>query len=131
MKLLLRQSCVFMLLLLQVFAPLVHAHIEGEASDSQVHIHNLHNHHVSVKSDDSVQPLPALQHLDVIIDLNFAIKDKVDLKDLSPSWCAQLPFWHDWQPQQLEQSTHFPPLFKTSKTSFKYLVIAPRAPPIL
>ncbi len=117
-----------MLLLLQVFAPLVHAHTETKSNDSRVHIHSFHSHD-SVESSDSAVSLHGLEHLDVVIELNFAIKDKVDLKDLFPSWYVQLPLWHDWQPQQPEQSIDSPPLFKTSKTSFKLLVIAPRAPP--
>lgn len=128
MKLFLRQSCVFMLLLLQAFAPLVHAHTETVANDSRVHLHDFQSY-ISVESSNGMALLPELQHVDIVIALSPAIKEKNDLKDLFPSLYVQLYLWHSFQLQQLEQSIDFLALFKIRQTSFKHLVTAPRAPP--
>lgn len=129
MKLLLRQSCVFMLFLLQVFAPLVHAHTEIKGSDSSVHIHNSYAH-ISLETSESLGSVQALQHSDVVIVLSPGIKEKNDLKDLCPRLYVQQCVWCYLQAQQLEQKPDSPPFFKAIKTSFKRLVTAPRAPPI-
>ncbi|NOQ17116.1 MAG: hypothetical protein GQ581_08645 [Methyloprofundus sp.] len=118
-----------MLLLLQVFAPLVHAHTEIKGSDSSVHTHNFYVH-ISIETSESLESVQALQHSDVVIVLSPVIKEKNDLQDLFPRLYVQQCVWCYLQAQQLEQKPDFPPFFKAIKTSFKRFVAAPRAPPI-
>jgi hypothetical protein len=129
MQLLLRQSCVFMLLLLQVFAPLVHAHTDASSDDGSIYIHTFGTQLAIDNSGSSIEHLQSVQHTDVIITLNSVIKEKNNLTDLLPKLYVQQHLWRYLQLQQSEQKIVFPAFFNTSKTSVKFFVTAPRAPP--
>jgi len=127
MKLFLRQSCVFFLLLLQGIAPFVHAHAHEHMDDlvvnSGLHVHSY------LDSHEIMSEQPECQAMNSIIALSPLIKEKQEKHDSFIAMSIQL-YILEWKLVSSRKETlSFAPFIQASHTRFTYHNTGPRAPP--
>jgi len=127
MKLFLRQSCVFFLLLLQGIAPFVHAHAHEHRDDmavnSGLHVHNY------LDSHEVISGQAVCKAMDSVISLNPLIKEKQERHDSFIAVYVQL-YILQWLPASLQKERFsFVPSIQANTPSITHHNIGPRAPP--
>lgn len=124
-----RRFIVLLLLLLQGFTPLVHAHVQMMDSVED----GLHIHHADslVNQADPFSSLEVCRHSGPIIDMHAAIQQK-RLLEGEPVAISFSDYRHDFVlPLRAKIRIGFsPPSIVAIKSSINLSVIAPRAPPI-
>jgi len=127
MKLFLRQSCVFFLLLLQGIAPFVHAHahkhMDDVAVNSGLHVHNY------LDSHEIISEQPTCNAMNSVISLSPLIKEKQAVHDSFIAVYVQL-YILEWLPAPLQKERFsFAPLIQANTPRVPHHNIGPRAPP--
>lgn len=83
MKLFFHQSIILLLLLLQGFTPLVHAHVTGDGSEYGLHIDGISS---SVEKSPQLSSFESISHTDIVIGMPAAVQQKNKL-------FVELPFF--------------------------------------
>ncbi len=126
MKLLLHRFIVLLLLLLQGFTPLVHAHVQADNAGYGVHLHDLSRY---TNKAAHVSALELFADSGAVIEMNSAIKANrliVADVDFAILQCCALFFL---QQSFVSKQIVLSPYYQTLKSSIKFSVSAPRAPP--
>lgn len=122
-----RRFIVLFLLLLQGFTPLVHAHVQTVDGGYGLHIHEFSAY---TDKESYLSSLEFFADSGAVIDMNSAIKERnllsADL-DAACVYACVLVFLQQFIVQQL---LGFSPPLDALKSSIKYSVFAPRAPPL-
>ena len=124
MILVIRRSIIFLLLVLQGFAPLVHAHVHIINSDDGIHIHGIttatsHEHQLSALDEFSCSS--------AAIGVHSAIQKK---KSLNADACYASYTDFVQFPEFIEKTVGFSPPDSDLKSSILLSDFAPRAPPV-
>ena len=125
MKLFLRQSCVFFLLLLQGIAPFVHAHTHEHEHDLVVNT-GFHSH---LESHEIISEQPICKAVNTIIALSPLIKEKQEKHDSFMAVSIQLYMLEWLQASSQKEILSFATLISPSNPRFTYHNTGPRAPP--
>ena len=127
MILVIRRFIIFLLLVLQGFAPLVHAHVHIIGSEDGVHIHGIttattHEHELSALDKFSCS--------NTAIGMHSAIQKKKSLNaDLNANTCYLSYTGFVWFPVFIEKTVGFSPPYIALKSSLLLSASAARAPP--
>jgi len=125
MKLLFHRSIILLLLLLQGFTPLVHAHVSGDGSEYGLHIDGISS---SVGKSSQFSSFDSIGHTDIVIGMPAAVQQKNKLFVEIPS------FSHTNHNKLIKRFVIAKKLFLFSSNSLPRSVVdrsssAPRAPP--
>lgn len=129
MKIFIRRFVVLLLLLLQGFTPLVHAHVQiMDSLEDGLHIHYTDS---LVNQTDLFSAFEACQLSGPIIDMHAAIQQK-RLLEGEPVAISFSDYQHNFVlPLRAKKRIGFsPPFIIIIKSYINLSVIAPRAPPI-
>jgi len=83
MKLLFHRSIILLLLLLQGFTPLVHAHVSGDGSEYGLHIDGISS---SAEKSPQLSSFDSIGHTDIVIGMPAAVQQKNKLFVEIPSF---------------------------------------------
>ena len=129
MILFVRRFIILLLLVLQGFAPLVHAHVHIVDSDDGVHIHGV----TSVASHEhQLSALDKFSCSSAAIGMHSAIQKKNSLNadDLNADSCDTNHTGFVQFPQLIKKTVGFSPPNISLKSSLLLSASAPRAPPL-
>lgn len=120
---------ILLLLLLQGFTPLVHAHVQSVESGSGLHLHEFDSY-IEKQTYTSVSSLAFIDKSGAVIDMSAAIKQQTSLIDNLDSSCFYFCVAVFLQQAFLEKSLDFSPYQAVFTSAIRYSVSAPRAPPL-
>jgi len=124
MKLFFRQTCVFLLLLLQGFSPLVHAHVHNLDSHTGMHMH----HDISEGVEIGLF-MHDINSVDTIVSLGSIIKENKGFKTSFDTDYFHVLTWAYLNSSVPVADVHFFSITEPSHTRFKFPLSTPRAPP--
>ena len=128
MILVIRCSIILLLLVLQGFAPLVHAHVHIIDSEDGVHIHGITT---AVSHEHQLSALDKFSCSSAAIGLHSAIQKKKSLNaDLNAETCYLSYTGFVRFPVYIEKTVGFSPPVIALKSSLLLSASAPRAPPL-
>lgn len=126
MKLFFHRSIIVLLLLLQGFSPLVHAHVIADGGENGLHIDG-----ISVQADKSPQisSFKSVGHADIVIGMQSAVQQKnlllIDVPNVSRK-ADETPFLLPF----IEKRIVFFSTISESNSVVEFSSTAPRAPPV-